>query len=87
MLLLNLPDELAAKGRGRAVTSDPDSNPDSKARDREAEPLSQRVSMCCNRKELHEWGSMYGKKFGYVFVICASGKNSKDILTKLKVKE
>ncbi|RYR74115.1 hypothetical protein Ahy_A02g008739 [Arachis hypogaea] len=29
--------------------------------------------------------TQYQKKFGYVFVTCASGKNFKDILTKLKM--
>ncbi|XLU46250.1 hypothetical protein S245_041064, partial [Arachis hypogaea] len=36
--------------------------------------------------ELYEWGSMYEKKFGYVFVTCASGKSSEDILTELKMR-
>ncbi|XP_057745466.1 uric acid degradation bifunctional protein TTL-like [Arachis stenosperma] len=35
-------------------------------------------------QELHEWGSMYEKKFRYVFVTCASGKTFEDILAKLK---
>ncbi|RYR27209.1 hypothetical protein Ahy_B02g061552 [Arachis hypogaea] len=37
-------------------------------------------------QELYEWGSMYEKKFGYVFVTCASGKSSEDILTELKMR-
>ncbi|QHN75687.1 Uric acid degradation bifunctional protein TTL [Arachis hypogaea] len=36
-------------------------------------------------QELYEWGSMYEKKFGYVFVTCASGKSSEDVLTELKL--
>ncbi|RYQ99333.1 hypothetical protein Ahy_B07g087266 [Arachis hypogaea] len=36
-------------------------------------------------QELYEWGSMYEKKFGYIFVTCASGKSSKDILAELKI--
>ncbi|XP_016192901.1 uncharacterized protein LOC107633816 [Arachis ipaensis] len=36
--------------------------------------------------ELYEWGSMYEKKFGYVFVTCTSGKGSEDILTELKMR-
>ncbi|RYR55638.1 hypothetical protein Ahy_A06g030823 [Arachis hypogaea] len=35
-------------------------------------------------QEFHKWGSMYKKNFGYVFVTCASEKNSEDILTELK---
>ncbi|RYQ94839.1 hypothetical protein Ahy_B08g089788 [Arachis hypogaea] len=35
--------------------------------------------------ELYECGSMYEKKFGYVFVTRASGKSSEDILTELKL--
>ncbi|XP_052116544.1 uric acid degradation bifunctional protein TTL-like [Arachis duranensis] len=36
-------------------------------------------------QELYKWGSMYEKKFGYVFVTCASGKSSEDILAELKM--
>ncbi|RYR67744.1 hypothetical protein Ahy_A03g014134 [Arachis hypogaea] len=37
-------------------------------------------------QELHEWGSMYEEKFGYVFVTYASEKSSKDILVELKMR-
>ncbi|QHO27810.1 Uric acid degradation bifunctional protein TTL [Arachis hypogaea] len=36
-------------------------------------------------QELYKWGSMYEKKFGHVFVTCASGKSSEDILAELKM--
>ncbi|RYR68961.1 hypothetical protein Ahy_A03g015476 [Arachis hypogaea] len=36
-------------------------------------------------KELHEWGSRYEEKFGYVFVIFVAGKTSEDILAELKL--
>ncbi|QHN83315.1 Uric acid degradation bifunctional protein TTL [Arachis hypogaea] len=34
--------------------------------------------------ELHEWGSMYEEKFGYVFVTFVAGRTSEDILADLK---
>ncbi|KAL4329746.1 hypothetical protein AHAS_Ahas13G0330900 [Arachis hypogaea] len=34
--------------------------------------------------ELHEWGSMYEEKFGYVFVTFVVGRTSEDILAELK---
>ncbi|RYR27142.1 hypothetical protein Ahy_B02g061476 [Arachis hypogaea] len=37
-------------------------------------------------QELHEWGSMHEEKFGYVFVACASGRTSEDILAELKTR-
>ncbi|RYR04067.1 hypothetical protein Ahy_B06g083611 [Arachis hypogaea] len=36
------------------------------------------------RFELHEYGSMYEEKFGYVFVTCATGRTSEDILTRFR---
>ncbi|QHN85857.1 Uric acid degradation bifunctional protein TTL [Arachis hypogaea] len=36
-------------------------------------------------QELHEWGSMYEDKFGYIFVTCAAGRTFEDILAELKV--
>ncbi|RYR19588.1 hypothetical protein Ahy_B03g064417 [Arachis hypogaea] len=35
-------------------------------------------------QELHEWGSMYEEKFGYVFVTFVVGRTSEDILAELK---
>ncbi|RYR20605.1 hypothetical protein Ahy_B03g065791 [Arachis hypogaea] len=37
-------------------------------------------------QDLHKWGSMYEKRFGYIFVTCASGKSSSEILTELKMR-
>ncbi|XP_072054950.1 uric acid degradation bifunctional protein TTL-like [Arachis hypogaea] len=37
-------------------------------------------------QELYQWGSMYEKKFGYVFVTCAFGKSSEDILAEPKMR-
>ncbi|KAL4344987.1 hypothetical protein AHAS_Ahas11G0233300 [Arachis hypogaea] len=37
-------------------------------------------------QELHKWGSMYEKRFGYIFVTCASGKSSEEILAELKTR-
>ncbi|XP_016168228.1 uncharacterized protein LOC107610738 [Arachis ipaensis] len=37
-------------------------------------------------QKLHEWGSMYEKKFEYVFVTCAVGRTSEGILTELKMR-
>ncbi|RYR53607.1 hypothetical protein Ahy_A06g028795 isoform G [Arachis hypogaea] len=36
-------------------------------------------------QELHEWGSRYEEKFGYVFVIFVAGRTSEDILAELKM--
>ncbi|MED6179396.1 hypothetical protein PIB30_000509 [Stylosanthes scabra] len=38
------------------------------------------------KKELHECGLKYQKKFGYAFVTCAFGKSSDGILSELKVR-
>ncbi|QHO06087.1 Uric acid degradation bifunctional protein TTL [Arachis hypogaea] len=38
------------------------------------------------RQELHKWGSMYEKRFGYTFVTCASEKSSSEILAELKTR-
>ncbi|RYR09408.1 hypothetical protein Ahy_B05g077719 [Arachis hypogaea] len=38
------------------------------------------------RFELHKWGSMYKKRFGYIFVTCASEKSSSEILAELKTR-
>ncbi|QHO08946.1 Uric acid degradation bifunctional protein TTL [Arachis hypogaea] len=37
-------------------------------------------------QELHEWGSMYEEKFGYVFVTFVAGRTSEDILAELKMR-
>lgn len=36
-------------------------------------------------QELSEWNAKYRQKFGFVFLICASGKSSPEILSELKV--
>ncbi|XP_016178664.1 uric acid degradation bifunctional protein TTL-like [Arachis ipaensis] len=36
-------------------------------------------------QELHEWGSRYEEKFGYVFVTFVAGRTPEDILAKLKM--
>ncbi|KAL4178525.1 hypothetical protein AMTRI_Chr13g82740 [Amborella trichopoda] len=38
----------------------------------------------CSLQELSEWNSWYKQKFGFVFLICASGKSSAEILGELK---
>ncbi|CAN6460283.1 unnamed protein product [Victoria cruziana] len=35
-------------------------------------------------QELHEWNFRYKQKFGFIFIICASGRTSDEILTELK---
>ncbi|KAK1261821.1 Uric acid degradation bifunctional protein TTL [Acorus gramineus] len=37
-------------------------------------------------QELLEWNSRYKQKFGHVFLICASGRGSPEILSELKVR-
>ncbi|RYR72821.1 hypothetical protein Ahy_A02g007036 [Arachis hypogaea] len=37
-------------------------------------------------QELHEWGSRYEEKFGYVFVTFVAGRTSEDILAELKMR-
>lgn len=37
-------------------------------------------------QELSEWNARYREKFGFVFLICASGRTSDEILAELKVK-
>lgn len=36
-------------------------------------------------QELSEWNARYRQKFGFVFLICASGRSSGEILAELKV--
>ncbi|XP_057756067.1 uric acid degradation bifunctional protein TTL-like [Arachis stenosperma] len=36
--------------------------------------------------ELHEWGSRYEEKLGYVFVTFVAGRTSEDILAELKMR-
>lgn len=36
-------------------------------------------------QELSEWNARYRQKFGFVFLICASGRSSDEILAELKV--
>ncbi len=36
-------------------------------------------------QELSEWNARYRQKFGFVFLICASGRSSAEILAELKV--
>ncbi|XP_030505932.2 uric acid degradation bifunctional protein TTL isoform X2 [Cannabis sativa] len=35
-------------------------------------------------QELYEWNARYREKFGFVFLICASGRSTDEILTELK---
>ncbi|KAK9144468.1 hypothetical protein Sjap_004371 [Stephania japonica] len=35
-------------------------------------------------QELYEWNALYRQKFGHVFLICASGRTTSEILTELK---
>ncbi|PWA43794.1 transthyretin-like protein [Artemisia annua] len=35
-------------------------------------------------QELYEWNSRYREKFGFVFLICASGRTTPEILSELK---
>ncbi|RVX13505.1 hypothetical protein CK203_021036 [Vitis vinifera] len=37
-------------------------------------------------QELSDWNARYWKKFGFVFLICASGRTASEILAELKVK-
>ncbi|XP_016185352.1 uric acid degradation bifunctional protein TTL-like [Arachis ipaensis] len=37
-------------------------------------------------QELHEWGSRYEEKFGYVFVTFVAGRTSEDILAEVKMR-
>ncbi|XLR11584.1 hypothetical protein S83_039522 [Arachis hypogaea] len=37
-------------------------------------------------QQLHEWGSRYEEKFGYVFVTFVAGRTSEDILAELKMR-
>ena len=37
-------------------------------------------------QELSEWNARYWKKFGFIFLICASGRTASEILAELKVK-
>lgn len=36
-------------------------------------------------QELADWNMQYRQKFGFVFLICASGRTSSEILIELKV--
>ena len=36
-------------------------------------------------QELSEWNARYKEKFGFVFLICASGRSAGEILDELKV--
>ncbi|RYR69124.1 hypothetical protein Ahy_A03g015656 [Arachis hypogaea] len=38
------------------------------------------------KQELHKWGSMYEKRFGYAFVTSVSEKSSSEILAELKTR-
>nr|GEX27241.1 uric acid degradation bifunctional protein TTL isoform X1 [Tanacetum cinerariifolium] len=38
-------------------------------------------------QELYEWNSRYREKFGFVFLICASGRTTPEILSELKPHE
>ncbi len=37
-------------------------------------------------QELSEWNARYREKFGFIFIICASGRSTDEILAELKVK-
>ena len=37
-------------------------------------------------QELSEWNARYRQKFGFIFIICASGRSTDEILAELKVK-
>ena len=37
-------------------------------------------------QELSEWNGRYRQKFGFIFIICASGRSTDEILAELKVK-
>ena len=37
-------------------------------------------------QELSEWNAWYRQKFGFIFIICASGRSTDEILAELKVK-
>lgn len=36
-------------------------------------------------QQLAEWNARYYRKFGFVFLICASGRSTDEILAELKV--
>lgn len=36
-------------------------------------------------QELHEWNNRYKEKFGFIFMICATGRTTPQILAELKV--
>ncbi|KAL1809174.1 hypothetical protein DCAR_0728715 [Daucus carota subsp. sativus] len=35
-------------------------------------------------QELHEWNNRYKQKFGFIFIICATGRSTPEILAELK---
>lgn len=43
------------------------------------------LNTCWALQELAEWNSQYQQKFGFVFLICASGMSTDEILAELKV--
>lgn len=44
------------------------------------------VCFACSFQQLAEWNARYYQKFGFVFLICASGRSTEEILAELKVK-
>jgi hypothetical protein len=45
-----------------------------------------RVCVCvCVLQELSDWNARYRHKFGFIFLICASGRSTAEILADLKV--
>lgn len=42
-------------------------------------------SWTCHLQELSDWNVRYKQKFGFIFIICASGRTSSEILAELKV--
>jgi len=44
------------------------------------------VCVCvCVLQELSDWNARYRHKFGFIFLICASGRSTAEILADLKV--
>ena len=50
----------------------------------EDEQSGTREATAGTRAELAELNSVYEKKFGYIFIVCASGKSSEELLANLR---
>ncbi|XP_031482024.1 uric acid degradation bifunctional protein TTL isoform X1 [Nymphaea colorata] len=46
--------------------------------------MAMATATASNLQELHEWNIRYKQKFGFIFIICASGRTSNEVLVELK---